>query len=98
MFVELPIEDASNLLLPATALTTGCYNALFRGCTSLITAPELPALTIENSAYREMFSGCTSLNYIKCLATDRSATNATNNWVVGVPNTGTFVKNSNMTS
>ena len=43
-----------------------------------------------------MFYGCTSLNYIKCLATDISATDCTNNWVSGVSSTGTFVKASSM--
>ena len=41
---------------------------------------------------------CESLNYIKCLATDISATNCTNGWVSGVAATGTFVKASSMTS
>ena len=45
-----------------------------------------------------MFSGCSSLNYIKCLATDISATDCTGNWVSGVASTGTFVKNASMTS
>ena len=39
-----------------------------------------------------MFYGCTKLKYIKCLATDISATNCTYNWVNGVASTGTFVK------
>ena len=45
-----------------------------------------------------MFYNCTRLNYIKCLATDISATNCTQGWVSGVASTGTFVKNPNMTS
>ena len=43
-----------------------------------------------------MFDGCTSLNYIKCLATDISASNCTFGWMNGVSSTGTFVKHPNM--
>jgi hypothetical protein len=34
---------------------------MFKGCTSLTTAPELPATTATIGCYREMFKGCTSL-------------------------------------
>ena len=45
-----------------------------------------------------MFSGCGSLNYIKCLATNISASNCTYNWVNGVQtNSGTFIKVDNFT-
>ena len=43
-----------------------------------------------------MFSDCTSLIYIKCLATDISATSCTDGWVNGVASTGTFVKAAGM--
>ena len=39
-----------------------------------------------------MFQYCSKLNYVKCLATDITATNALNNWLSGVASTGTFVK------
>ena len=84
--------------LPATTLTTMCYYCMFYGCSSLITAPALPATTLTNGCYQSMFQSCTNLNYIKCLATDISATNCTSEWVSGVTSTGTFVKNPNMTS
>ena len=82
--------------LPDTALETMCYMNMFQGCTSLTTAPELPATTLKFMCYYGMFYGCTSLNYIKCLATDISASSCTGNWVNGVASTGTFVKNPNM--
>lgn len=82
--------------LPATTLANNCYNTMFNGCTSLTTAPELPATTLASYCYGNMFNGCTSLNYIKCLATDISATNCTSTWVDGVASTGTFVKASLM--
>ena len=85
--------------LPATTLARGCYSSMFRDCTSLKTAPELPATTsLDEYCYQAMFMGCTNLNYIKCLATDISATYCTQSWVDGVASTGTFVKNPNMTS
>lgn len=82
--------------LPATTLASGCYQYMFNGCTSLTTAPELPATTLAQRCYYSMFYGCRSLNYIKCLATDISATSCTRNWVTYVAETGTFVKNAAM--
>ena len=84
--------------LPATTLAVGCYGSMFNGCTSLTIAPELPATTLTGRCYRYMFDGCTNLNYIKCLATDISASDCTYNWVSSVSSTGTFVKNPNMSS
>ena len=85
--------------LPVTTLAGGCYYYMFQDCTSLVNAPELPATTLVDSCYRQMFRDCTNLKYIKCLATDISANRCTYNWVNGVQtNSGTFVKNPNMTS
>lgn len=83
--------------LPATTLKNYCYQAMFTGCTSLTTAPELPATTLTNYCYRQMFQGCTSLRYVKCLATDISASNCTAYWLKTVSSSGTFVKPSSMT-
>ncbi len=91
------ITSAENLVLPATTLTKNCYNAMFQRCTSLTTAPELPATTLVDSCYYAMFMNSTSLNYIKCLATDISASSCTSDWVRGVPEGGTFVKDANTT-
>jgi hypothetical protein len=74
---------------------------MFRGCTSLTTAPSLPATALTVNCYREMFYGCKSLNYIKCSAVDISvvsATNCTYEWLFSVASSGTFVKNPNMSS
>ena len=83
--------------LPATTLAQGCYQYMFTGCTSLTTAPELPAETLADYCYFGMFQGCTNLNYIKCLATDISASSSRNNWVSGVASSGKFVKAASMT-
>jgi hypothetical protein len=82
--------------LPATTLANRCYIGMFNGCTSLTAAPELPATTLANNCYNSMFFNCTKLNYIKCLATNISATDCTYYWVVRVSSTGTFVKHPDM--
>lgn len=83
--------------LPATTLMNECYHVMFKGCTSLTTAPELPATTLVRSCYQSMFEGCTSLNYVKCLATDISASQCIASWLSKVSATGTFVKDASMT-
>ena len=55
------LTSAENLILPATALTMGCYRHMFDSCTSLTTAPELPATTLVDFCYYGMFAGCTNL-------------------------------------
>ena len=84
--------------LPATTLADSCYASMFRGCSSLTSAPELPATTLVTSCYSQMFYRCTSLSYIKCLATDISASQSHSAWLMTVATTGTFVKPSSMTS
>ena len=85
------IEDASMLLLKATALAEYCYANMFSGCTSLTSAPELPATALAESCYDSMFSGCTSLTYIECLA-ESVIDSAVESWVGGVAASGTFTK------
>lgn len=82
--------------LPATTLGQYCYGNMFYGCTSLVKAPELLATTLVSNCYSNMFDGCTRLNYIKCLATDISASGCTTNWVRNVASTGTFIKADTM--
>ena len=84
--------------LPATTLASNCYDSMFYGCTSLTTAPALPATTLSDECYFGMFYGCSNLNYIKMLATDISAYGCLDSWVGDVANTGTFVKNPQMTT
>jgi beta-galactosidase len=81
--------------LPATTLAQGCYWYMFEEC-PITTAPELNATTLVKECYGNMFTGCTSLNYIKCLATTKSATDCLKNWVYNVSPTGTFVKEENI--
>lgn len=84
--------------LNATILQPRCYQHMFFGCTSLKTAPELPATTLVTYCYAYMFQNCTSLSYIKCLATNISASNSHVWWLYNVASTGTFTKKASMTS
>ena len=45
----------------STPLTKYAFFALFEGCTSLLSAPELPTTTMEYGCYFGMFSECTGL-------------------------------------
>ena len=47
--------------LRATTLSKYCYSCMFKGCTSLTSAPELPATTLATYCYSHMFQNCTSL-------------------------------------
>ena len=76
--------------LPATTLADWCYARMFQGCSSLTQAPELPATTLVERCYSNMFQYCKKLNYVKCLATDTSATDCTIYWLYGVATTGDF--------
>ena len=56
-------------------LNDSCFYSMFRGCTSLTTAPELPATSLADSCYEEMFRGCTSLTTAPALPATRLASN-----------------------
>lgn len=89
------VHSAENMILPATTLSNYCYYYMFANCTSLTTAPELLAPTLATSSYNRMFFGCSNLNYIKCLAVNKSASDSTNYWTYGVASSGTFIKDAN---
>lgn len=61
IFKDTDAVDASNLVLPATALSQGCYSGMFDHCERLTAAPALPATTLESHCYEDMFYYCTSL-------------------------------------
>ena len=71
---DTKLISAENLVLPATTLTTGCYLAMFNGCTSLTTAPELPAMVLTASCYESMFSGSAITTSPRLNALDFTAT------------------------
>lgn len=84
--------------LPATTMANDCYRGMFQDCSGLTTAPDLPAPTLAPRCYRSMFYACQNLSYIKCLATNISATDCTIYWTEKVKSSGTFVKASSMNS
>ena len=79
--------------LPATTLANSCYELMFTVCIALTAAPLLPALELVPGCYKSMFKGCSSLNYVKAMFTSTSTT-PRQNWLDGVAETGTFVRNS----
>lgn len=82
-------------VLPATTLAMACYYYMFEEC-AFEKAPDLLAETLVQQCYYAMFTGCTSLNYIKCMATNISASQCKANWVAGVAPSGTFVKSDSV--
>ena len=95
MFWDCTGLTTAPAILPATGTLPGsCYSHMFQNCTSLTTAPILPAEDQGSFAYGEMFRGCSNLNYVKCLSQN---TNNTRDWLNGVAETGTFVKDANTT-
>lgn len=90
MFGACKALTADGFTLPATELASECYFGMFNMCESLVNAPDLPAETLPASAYTSMFQQCPNVKYIKCLATDISASNCTKEWVSGVSSIGDF--------
>lgn len=91
------LQHVEEGFLPATILSEGCYMGMFYNST-IMTAPELPAPTLVYKCYKGMYQVCENLNYIKMLATDISAQDCFDSWVIEVASTGTFVKNPAMTT
>lgn len=54
-------HESNKIVLPATTLTESCYFFMFKGCSSLTTAPALPATTLVDYCYSNMFSDCANL-------------------------------------
>ena len=98
MFYECFILTTPPKTLPATTLQNYCYQDMFAGCRVLTKSPDLPASTLVSYCYQGMFRVCPKLSYIKCLATNISASNCTTNFTQQVAAEGTFVKASSMTS
>lgn len=58
---QIALREADRLRFEAMSNSESCYQAMFNGCSNLLSAPELPATKLGYSPYRSMFSGCTSL-------------------------------------
>ena len=81
--------------LPSTTLANGCYFYMFGYCTSLTESPTLKATTLVGNCYKQMLMGCQNLRYVKCLATDISATDCLTDWLDGTMPLGTFITADN---
>ena len=57
------VVDASNLILPATIATEGCYNCMFRHNLTLEKPPKMNLTTLAPSCCSSMYEACTSLQY-----------------------------------
>lgn len=86
MFCDCTSLTTTMASLPATTIPTygtyydyAPYSAMFSGCTSLTTAPELPATTVGKSGYAYMFSNCTSLTSAPNLPATSADDSAYNN-------------------
>ena len=58
---QTALREADRLRFEVMSNSESCYQAMFNGCSNLLSAPELPATTLGYSAYRSMFSQCISL-------------------------------------
>lgn len=88
-------EDCTNLETPPQLppSTWSDFCRMFQGCTALTTAPVLTSSTLTTpGCYKWMFYGCKNINYIKCLAVDGIGPGYTDDWLLDVAPTGTFVK------
>lgn len=80
-----------------TTLQSRCFANMFASCTSITEGMDLPARTLVDSCYSSMYNGCSSLAKIKMLATNITANGCLRNWVSGVAEEGTFIKNASAT-
>lgn len=58
---QTALREADRLRFEAMSNSEQCYSSMFKGCSNLLSAPELPAKTLGYSPYRSMFSQCISL-------------------------------------
>lgn len=91
------LNDAGELILPATTLTQTCYREMFIYCDSLVTGPKIMAKTLADGSCMAMFMSCSKLNDITIYADDISANSCLQEWVDGVAATGTFRKRTSTT-
>lgn len=94
MFFNCASLATAPTILPATTLADSCYANMFNG-TSITESPILPALNTVDGCYSYMFNKCSNLSKITAyFITDPAMMFFTENWVNGVAENGTFVKNS----
>ena len=83
---HLKNHSTREIVLPAVALTTGCYISMFQGCSGLTRAPELPAITLSIYCYQYMFRRCPGLTSAPDLPATNLVTLCYNGMFLGSPN------------
>ena len=68
----------------------GTFGGMFYGCSKLTSAPVINIATLKQNSCSSMFYECSSLKEVTIMCTDISASNCLNNWLYGVPATGTI--------
>jgi hypothetical protein len=59
---HINLVDASNLVMPATNLSSTCYQSMFERCSAMVYGPkELPASNLDFAQYMHMFYYCSSM-------------------------------------
>lgn len=58
---QTALREADRLRFEAIRNSEQCYESMFKGCSNLLSAPELPATILGYSPYRYMFKDCSSL-------------------------------------
>ena len=95
------LVDAIDLMLPSTTASQNSYgHGMFRNCTNLVGGPTIKATNLLSGSYtaENMFNGCSSLASVKIYATgDSWKSSNTQDWMAGVPSTGTFYYNGTYT-
>ena len=81
----------------STPLSTNAFFALFEGCKSLLSAPELPATELVSNCYEFPYKDCHNLRYVIGLFTTESSEKTTEDWISGVAASGTFIKSKKAT-
>ena len=92
----MSLLDTNNYATMTELPYASTFMNLFMGNTTIYHAEGkdlvLPATKLRKNSYANMFNGCTNFSYVKCLATDISASGCTSNWLKGTASRGTFVK------
>lgn len=79
--------NIDNLIFP-DYVSIGCYEGMFKNCTSLKVSSILPSESLITDCYKEMFYGCTLLNKIIVYSIDSLSSLYSENWVYGVSENG----------
>ena len=62
LFAHTDVVSAAGLVLPPpNEIGVSCFEGMFSGCTSLVSAPQLPYTNLDEECYGAMFFACESL-------------------------------------